>query len=245
LPTRAIVCAYPGPGRGTQPARKPLAGSKRLRGRLDVLADTLAYAPRKATNLAHCQASDRRVDFGYYLLGLNYTDGVEWIDTAENPCAATPATNGSYDSAAYLSTALRDAYRTGSWPAPASRDRCGAKGAGRTGQERAMVPDGVTSADVCKRTTDAITAHRALDGTAARRLASALNSLSTKPGGAGCFAWYGTDPQLSYEIVFHYSVGTDAVVWVQPGKGCTPISNGLLESEKLAAIVPLLTQLLR
>jgi hypothetical protein len=246
LPTRAIVCAYDGPGRGVQPARKPLTGSKVLRGRLDVLADTLAYAPGNTLPARRCPAEFRNEDDGYYLLGLTYTDGTEWIDATQNICSPISATNGSYDSATYLTATLRDAYQHGSWPQPKPRDSCGGRGAGRTGQEKTMVPDGVVSADLCKRTRTGIAAHRALDEATARRLAASLNSLPTKPGGSACFGWHSAaNTDIRYEIVFHYPVGTDAAVIVQMDKDCTPISNGLLAADDRSGIERLVQQLLR
>jgi hypothetical protein len=112
LPTDVVVCAYPGAGGSSQ-----LVGSKVLHGRFENLVTTLTRAPRKTATAASCAAPNATANDGDYLLGLTYTDGPEWIAVTGNPCAATPATNGTFDSSAQLADQLRSAYRTGTWPA--------------------------------------------------------------------------------------------------------------------------------
>lgn len=241
LPIHAVVCFYRGSGKRGQPVSKPLTGSKVLGGSFDSLIDTVAYVPHKIASQARCPKSLHE-DSSYYLLGLTYVDGHEWIDAAEDVCAAAPTTNGSYDSSAFLSGPLRAAYRSGSWPTARSDQPCAVTGVGRMGQEAALVPSGATSVDLCKSIGSFTVGHAEPD---ADRIAGALNNLPTSPmTGGGCFGWYANE-EAGYRLVFHYEAGADAVVSVETSKDCAnQVSNGSLRSSGAAAIVALLDQLL-
>ena len=247
LPTNAVVCSYAGTGKGPQPPRKPLSGSKALTGQYDPMVDTIAYLPHKIASQAHCPAKLANEDDGYYLLGLTYLDGVEWISTFDGLCSPTPTTNGSYDSSAVLAADLDRAYKSGSWPAPDTNGGCGVRGLGRAGQETSLVPDGYSSLDVCKITGTSVTAHTQPSDSETGQLVTALNALSTSPMTTlgGCFGWYASSAEeLGYRLVFHYPVGADAVVYVATSKDCDPpISNGSLQSDDLSGVVPLLEHL--
>lgn len=241
LPTHAVVCFYRGSGKRGQRPTKPLTGSKPLAGSFNALVDTVAYVPRKIASQARCPKSLHE-DSSYYLLGLTYVDGHEWIDATEDVCAAAPTTNGSYDSSAFLSEPLRSAYRTGSWPTATTDQPCAANGVGRTGQETSLVPSGATSVDICKIIGTFTVGHVHTDSDS---VAGVLNKLTTAPmTGNGCFGWYATEGH-TYRLVFHYDVGADAVVFLETSKDCVnPISNGSLRSSETLAVIPLLDQLL-
>jgi hypothetical protein len=242
LPTHAVVCFYRGSGKRGQPPSKPLTGAKQLSGSLNALVDTVAYVPHKIASQARCPTSLRE-DNSYYLLGLTYVDGHEWIDAAEDVCAAVPTTNGSYDSSAFLSEPLRSAYRAGSWPTTDGDQPCAAKGVGRMGQETSLVPANSTSVDLCKLSGNLTVVGHARPAVDAA--AEALNKLPTSPmTGGGCFGWYAS-PGAAYRLVFHYDAGADAVVLVETSKDCVnPVSNGSLRSSDASAVIPLLDQLL-
>lgn len=248
LPTTAVVCSYAGDGTGRQPPRKPLTGSRELSGQFDAMVDTIAYVPPKiASQAAHCPPRFADQDFGYYLLGLTYLDGVEWISASENLCSPTPTTNGSYDSSALLAFELRRAYQAGSWPTPDTDAKCAARGLGRTGQEASLVPDDYSSVDICKTVDVDVVAEAHPNGSELDELVAALNHLPTtamtSPG--GCGGWYASgQDDVGYRLVFHYEVGADAVVNVEASKHCEPpISNGSLQSNDLSDVVPGLVQL--
>jgi hypothetical protein len=248
VPTNVVVCSYAGDRKGPQPPRKPLTGSKELSGKFDSMVDTIAYLPHKiASQAAHCPARFANEDDGYYLLGLTYLDGVEWINTVENLCSPTPTTNGSYDSSALLATDLRRAYQSGSWPTPETSGKCVARGIGRTGQETSLVPDGYSSLDVCKMIDVDVVAEAHPDDGETHDVVAALNALPTGPmtSPGGCGGWYASgDDDVGYRLVFHYPVGADAVVNVETSKNCDPpISNGSLQSSDLTSVVPRLEHL--
>jgi hypothetical protein len=212
------------------------------------MVDTIAYLPRKiATHTDECPARSVNEGGGYDLLGLTYLDGVEWVSTAENPCAPTPTTNGSYDSSMLLATDVHRAYQSGSWPAPDTSGECAVRGLGRTGQESSLVPDGYSSLDVCKVLGKRVAAHARPSGSDTARLVAALNGLPTSAmtGFGGCFGWYASpSDDMTYRLVFHYPIGADAVVTVEANKDCTPpVGNGSLQSDDLSGVVPLLDHL--
>lgn len=247
LPTNAIVCSYAGTGKAPQPRRKPLTGSKAITGQFDSMVDTIAYLPRKITSQAHCPPRFAHVDDPYYLLGLTYLDGVEWISTVESVCSPTPATNGSYDSSALLATNLELAYKSGSWPTPDPNGTCLPRGLGRSGQETSFVPDGYSSLDVCRTAGSDVVAQAHPSSGEAQEVVATLDGLPTSPmrSAGDCFGWYASEEDdIGYRLVFHYPVGADAVVQVETSENChPPISNGSLQSSELADVVPLLERL--
>jgi hypothetical protein len=248
LPTKVVVCFYAGDGKGAQPLRKPLTGSKALTGQLDAMVDTIAYLPPKIASQAHCPTRLVHQDDPEYLLGLTYLDGVEWISTVDSVCSPTPTTNGSFDSSALLATELQLAYRSGSWPTPDPRRACLPRGMGRRGQQSSVVPDGYSSLDVCRTTagTDVTAEIRPSSGDT-HDIVAALNALPTSPmtGPGDCFGWYASGAEdVGYRLVFHYPIGADAAVDVETGPDChPPISNGSLQSSDLSALLPLLERL--
>jgi hypothetical protein len=230
LPTDVVVCSYR--RAGAVPGSKPLTGSKALHGSFTALVSTVAYLPRATSSTPRCAASFGAGDD--YLLGLTYSDGVEWITASENQCLAAATTNGEHDSPALLAVEVRTAYRTGRWPSADGKRPCATISLGRFGQEAKLVPDGVTSADVCKRMGAAHAGHRHLDAGDAGRLADTLDRLRTSRAprfGVGCFGWDSSSPGADYLLVFHYGVGADTVVHVDTSPQCGPgVSNGSLLS---------------
>lgn len=248
LPTNVLVCFYAGDGKGPQPPRKQLTGSKKVTAQFNAMVDTIAYLPHKiASQASHCPARFANEDDRYYLLGLTYLDGVEWISAVENVCSPTPTTNGSYNSSALLATELDQAYRSGSWPTPDTSGRCLPRGMGRTGQETSLVPDGYSSLDVCRTIGINVVAEAHPSSSETDELVTALNALPTSPmtSSGGCFGWYASSQDgAEYRLVFRYPVGADAVVSVATSKDCDPpISNGSRQSSDSSDVVPRLEQL--
>lgn len=247
LPTDVIVCAYAGSGKGPQPARKPLTGDKHVNGGIDEVVDTVGYLPRKIASQEHCPAPLRNEDDGYFLLGLAYVDGTEWIATSANLCSPTPTTNGSFDSSAPLWIDLRQAYRSGSWPAPDPSVPCASRGQGRSGQEESLVPVGYTSVELCKTVGERQDQVRHPGRAESDGVVAALDRLATAPmtTAGGCFGWYASGADdVEYRLVFHYPVGADVVVVVATSKDCDPpIGNGSLQSTDVSGVLPLLERM--
>jgi len=159
-PQSALVCAYDGFNDGEQKGWA-LTDSRELSGGLDQLATDLTLRPRYSGGGGCTQMGGPQVD---YLLGLSYPDGVVWVSTAQEPNNCVASSNGVFRTG-NLGDQVAAAHAAGAWPLapPPAVAPCADPLRGRLGQETTLVPDGVTSVDICPERGDDVTVKDGFD----------------------------------------------------------------------------------
>jgi hypothetical protein len=236
-PNAALICAYAGSNTEERQTGWALSGRRSLTSGLAGLAGQLAWQPRllpgqdfPCTLIGGPQTN--------YLIGLTYRTGVRmWVAATDDPNACVRTSNGEFTSFGIVGVTVTRAFATGRWPTspPASCAGHG-PGAGRLGQDKAMVPAGSTSLIICLR-------HRDIVRSGYHALVSSLNRLPTRPSTHGCSHSQGPGA-LRYRLLFTYSQGPAVLVLIQ--SGCHPeIDNLSLQADSASTIIPLIQQLLK
>jgi hypothetical protein len=245
-PSSALVCAYAGSNTAKEQAGWALSGQRLLTGGLADLAGQLAWQPRvvpgqdfPCTLMGGPQTN--------YLIGLTYRGGGGiWVAATEDPNVCVHSSNGEFTSFGVIGSVVTRAFGAGRWPAPAPASCTGSgPGAGRLGQETAMVPSGSRSLIICVghpgspgRDRGEIDAHTS----GYQALVSALNQLPTRLSTRGCSNSSGPSSP-SYHLLFSYARGPAVLVLIH--RGCHPeIDNLSLQSDNASSIIPLIRQLL-
>jgi len=233
-PWSALVCSYAGSNIGRQ-SGWALSGRRVLDGGLARLAAQLSRQPRKipGQQIACTLVGGRQTN---YIIGLTYPGGgVVWVAATVDPNACVTTSNGEFTSFGRIGLLTQRAFKTGLWP-NRPRPSCKFWETGRLGQERAMVPAGVTSLLIC-------TAHRVRMITSGYQpLVVRLNGLPKRPSIGGCSNTGRRGPY--YRLLFSYPNGPP--VWVDINVGCYPeIDNFSLQSNSASSVLPILSRLLR
>ncbi|GAA2856071.1 hypothetical protein [Nonomuraea rubra] len=231
-PVDALICAYP--GENTDPGGERLAGSRTLPGQAGAMARDLAYLPVDTAGAERgCTLMGGRMT--NYLVRFTYPDGSGlWLGGAEEVNSCATLTNGTVTSDVYVGRSLTAAYRTGTWRLDQPGDPC-EQPLGRRGQNERMVPEGAVNVLVCRARSNRKADPRAEHGAReAAELASALNTLATRPSTNGCQQ---VGPVTdTFRLIFRYEEGPAAWVHVMPH--CRPsVNNGLLQGEPDEALL--------
>ncbi|MFL6239689.1 MAG: hypothetical protein ACJ735_09415 [Actinomycetes bacterium] len=247
LPTAALVCSYPS-GRGRSNLWH-LAGRRTLHADLGLLVNDLTWLPPKLIGQGRvCTAAGG--PWTNYLIALTYPGGGRlWLATADEPNSCNDSSNGVFVTLADFGRQVTASYAAGQWrelpkPSPSRLaghpNPCSPGRDGRIGQETRMVPDGPTSVHICRTVFghEPATYREEILGSGFADLVSALNGPHTKASGGSCFGG-GTEGDVIYSVVFHYSEGPPVSVSVFPH--CRPaIDNRSLQADDASAVVPLL-----
>ena len=227
-PVEALVCRY---GDVSGAGGAALVGEVRLEAGLDrVGADLLLPARVEGAQRACTRVGGAVVP---HLVRLRYADGELWLSARQEPDGCTASGNGRFVTSTYLGDRLAQAYDARAWPVR-DPDPC-AEGAGRAGQEQALVPPGWASLVACA----ADGSRREVDPDRAAQVASLLGQLGTRPGTDACD---GTPPTVT-RLAFTHAEGPPVVVVWTPG--CEPsLGNGSLSAVPTPAQAALLGVLL-
>jgi hypothetical protein len=242
VPRSALICAYAGSNIGGQ-SRWVLSRRQVLAAGFANLAGQLGWQPRKlagqdipCTLIGGSQTN--------YLVGLTYPGGGKvWVAATLDPNSCVSTSNGQFTSFGLVAPVVRQALGSGRWPARPRASCGGSGGAGRLGQESAMVPAGSTGLLICSPDAHAI-------GSGYQTLVSALNSLPSRLSTRVCSNRRpaGTRPagpsHRTYRLLFSYPKGPPVLVYFH--LGCYPeIDNLSLQANSASSIVPLIRRLLR
>lgn len=237
VPRSALICAYDGSNIGPAAGWK-LSGRRVLGGSLAGLAGDLTWQPRKAPGqqIACTLIGGRQIN---YLIGLTYPGGGRlWVAATQDPNSCVNSSNGRFVSFGVVGGLVTRAFTSGRWPAHRALS-CrggGGAGAGRLGQDLAMVPPGATSLSICG-------GHGGPTFTAGfGGVVSALNALPTTPSDRQCSMT--SRHGRFYSLFFGYPEGP--AVQVTVNSRCFPaIDNGSLQAGSARTIVPIIARLLR
>jgi hypothetical protein len=233
VPRSAVICAYDGMNIGPQSGWK-LSGRTSLTSGLAGLTAQLTWQPGRR-RLGMCTlVGGGQVN---YLIGLTYSGGGRlWVAATLDPNSCVGTSNGGFTSSGVIGPSVTKAFKTGIWPVPRP-ESChgGGPGIGRLGQDKAMVPPGVTSVLICGRGGRTIYSGY-------ERLVAALNALRAWPSTGSCtFAPGQSVP--SYRLLFSYPQGP--AVQVNIDGHCSPqIDNLSLQSASARRIVPIIERLI-
>lgn len=236
VPRSAVVCAYDGRNIGPQ-SGWALSGRKLLNRGLAALTAQLTWQPVLAPGqpIPCTSMAGKQVN---YLIGLAYKDGGRlWVAATQDPNFCVNSSNGEFTSFGVIGPLVTRAFATGKWPGrhPASCHGL-VQDIGRLGQDKAMVPPGVTSLTICGQRDRTIYSGY-------QRLVAALNALPRQPSTRGCTQAPGKSGP-SYRLRFSYAQGPAVQVNVDPN--CSPqIDNLSLQSGSARSIVPIIERLLR
>jgi hypothetical protein len=247
-PSSAVICWY---RRATPPGRKSsdpkLSGQRALTGGLTQLAVDLSWLPRRLPGQRKFCTMVGSPYEDDYLVQLSYPGGGKvWVSTDAEPNECADTSNGAYLSPENVGAQVAASYAARAWvpappPAPGSGyDACEGPALGRRGQETEMVPAQPVSVRVCDGGLGRATnVGKASAGFA--DLVRLLNSLPTKTSSLGC-SYLTSVPPRGYELRFHYAVGPDVSVRVQPG--CAPaVDNNSRSATDGAVVATLIAQL--
>lgn len=234
-PRSAVICAYDGSNIGPQ-AGWARSGRRVLSGGLARLAAELAWQPRKlpSQELACTLIGGPQVN---YLIGLTYPGGGRlWVSATQDPNACVRSSNGEFTSFGLIGPLVTKAFGTGRWPPRPPASCRGHAGSGRLGQERAMVPAGVTSVTICGPRGRTL-------GSGFAGLVTALNALPVQLSTRSCYQ--GTPAHSpGYRLLFSYRAGPPLRVLVN--RDCSPeVDNGGVQSASARTILPIIERLLR
>jgi hypothetical protein len=171
----------------------------------------------------------------YDLLMIEYGSKRLWIGQSSGGCTLT--TNGRFVATLDLTADLASAYERGAWTIREDGKLCKID-FGRAGQESHMVPDGVTSVDVCGPGN---TIDRTLTDPA---VVSEVTDLLNSPEAHDSQGFCSGGPNGSIELVFRYPQGRAVSAVVM--KGCLPganTANGSLVAEVPSASITQLQRL--
>ncbi|HEV2886915.1 MAG TPA: hypothetical protein VGX49_08395 [Jatrophihabitans sp.] len=237
-PVRALVCAYIAPH---SPAGS--SGSVLLAGDLAGLARELFWAPPPPPTLGGCNLNLEPTDGDYYLLGLSYPAGTEWIAAPGDHCQGV--SNGVFSTPHNMSELVSTWYHAGHWTAPPTpSSACASTGTGRYGQQTSLVPEGATAVSICQPTaTDGGSSQRTIHS-GFSTLIAALNQLPTHTTTNSCQEQANPGTGDIYNLLFSYPTGPPVLVNVF--ENCLPaIHNGNLQADNATDVLPLVLDLLR
>jgi hypothetical protein len=237
-PVRALVCAYIAPH---SPAGS--SGSVLLAGDLAGLAQELFWAPPPPPIPGGCADNITSTDGDYYLLGLSYPAGTEWVAAPGNHCQG--ASNGVFSTPDNMSELVSTWYHAGHWiepPVPSSA--CTPTGAGRYGQQTSLVPEGAVAVSICEATAaDGGSSSQQTILTGFSTLIAALDQLPTHTTTNGCQEQPDTVAGDIYNLLFRYPTGPPVLVSVSTN--CLPaIDNGNLQADYATGVLALVRNLL-
>lgn len=235
-PVRALVCAYIAPH---SPAGS--SGSVLLAGDLAGLAQELFWAPPLPSTPGGCNLNLEPTDGDYYLLGLTYPAGTEWVAAPGNHCQW--GSNGVFSSQPNLSERVSAWYHAGHWtPPPTNTSACAPTGIGRYGQQTSLVPEGAIAVSICEATAaDGGGSSQRTVHSGFSTLIAALDQLPTRTTTHGCQEQ--ADTVDMYNLLFSYPTGPRVLVSVS--ENCLPaIENGYLQADNATSVLELVRNLL-
>src|SRR5215472_4422580 len=152
VPRSAVMCAYDGSNIFGPHSGWALSGRRPLSKGLAALTAQLTWQPVSAPGqqIACTMMGGKQVN---YLIGLAYSGGGRlWVAATRDPNLCVKSSNGEFTSSGVIGLSVAKAFATGRWPAPRPESCHGSgPGVGRLGQDKAMVPPGVTSVVICGR----------------------------------------------------------------------------------------------
>jgi hypothetical protein len=235
-PVRALVCAYIGP---RSPAGS--SGSVLLAGDLAGLAQELFWAAPLPSTPGGCNDNLEPTDGDYYLLGLTYPTGTEWVAAAGDHCQW--GSNGIFNSQRSFSERVSAWYHAGYWtPPPINTSACAPTGGvGRYGQQTSLVPEGAVAVSICERAADGSISSQRTVHSGFSTLIAALDQLPTHPTTNSCEEQ--ADIIDMYNLLVSYPTGPPVRLSVQDN--CLPaIENGSLQADNPTSVLPLVQNLL-
>ncbi|MDT7570303.1 MAG: hypothetical protein QOE05_477 [Actinomycetota bacterium] len=230
-PDSALLCEY---------ADGELRRGVALAGDLAPLADELALPVKYGSH--PCTLIGRGGPLISYLLRVTVRDTTAWVQSESDPNSCSETGNGSFASDAYEADVLATWLQAGRWvarqPRPgASPSPCAYLGAGRPGDEKALLPGKPTQVRVCSSSS---ASYRDLTAQQIGELQQILNDVRTQPSTNGCQG-AATDP---INVSAAYTEGRLSILRYMPG--CDPeLDNSLLAGKPTPEQDRQLRQLLR
>jgi hypothetical protein len=172
-----------------------------------------------------------------YLIGLRYSGGATvWVAATDEADLCIPASNGEFTSTGTIGPEATQAFRSGRWPArPPAACSGRLQNIGRLGEDKALVPAGVTSLTICTPKAHTVTSGYQI-------LVRALNRLPTHASIGYCSEAIGSGAY--YRLLFSYAKGPMASVDIIVG--CHPeVENTDLQSASASTVMPIIQQLLK